>query len=67
MEGRLKQSGLLEKPLTLLSGIKPVSSSTSQVENASPTMEGAVEQVQDGLFAFGRMSRQSCGDINQSR
>ena len=48
MEGELKHGGLLEKPLALLSGVKPVSSGTSQVEDASPPVEGAVEQVQDG-------------------
>ena len=48
MEGWLKQGGLLEELLALLSGVKPVSSGTSQVEDASPTTEGAVEQVQDG-------------------
>ena len=67
MEGRLKQSGLLEELLTLLSGIEPVGGGTSQVEDASPAMEGAVEQVQDKLFAFGQMSRKSYSDINQSR
>ena len=41
MEGPLKQGGLL-------SGVEPVSSGTSQVKDASPTMEGAVEQIQDG-------------------
>ena len=51
MEGRLKQGGLLEEPLALLFGVKPVSSGTSQVENASPAMEGAVEQVQDGALS----------------
>ena len=48
MEGELKHGGLLEKPLALLSGVKPVDGGTSQVENASPAIEGAVEQVQDG-------------------
>ena len=47
MEGRLKQGGLLEKPLALLFGVEPVSSGTSQVEDASPAMEGAVERVRD--------------------
>ena len=67
MEGRLKQSGLLEELLALLFGVKPVSSGASQVEDTSPAMEGAVEQVQDKLFAFGQMSRKSYSDINQSR
>lgn len=48
MEGGLKQGGLLEELLALLFGVEPVSSSASEVENASPAMEGAVEQVQDG-------------------
>jgi len=48
VEGPLKQGSLLEELLTLLSGVKPVSSGTSQVEDASPAMEGAVEQIQDG-------------------
>ena len=48
MEGGLKQGGLLEKPLALLSGVKPVDGGTSQVEDASPAIERAVEQVQDG-------------------
>ena len=48
MESRLKQGGLLEKALALISGAESVSSRTSQVEDASPAIEGAVEQVQDG-------------------
>lgn len=48
MEGRLKQGGLLEELLALLFCVEPVSSGTSQVENTSPTIERAVEQVQDG-------------------
>lgn len=67
MEGRLKQSGLLEELIALLFGVKPVGGSTSQVEDASPAMEGAVEQVQDELFVFGRMSCQSYGDVNRCR
>ena len=67
MKGGLKHGGLLEELLALLFCVEPVSSGTSQVENASPAMEGAVEQVQDGLFAFGRMSHKSYDDINQSR
>ena len=53
MEGELKHGGLLEKPLALLSGVKPVSSGTSQVENTSPAMERAVEQIQDGPGVVG--------------
>ena len=53
MEGGLKQGGLLEKTLALLSGVEPVGSGTRQVEDASPPMEGAVEQVQDGPGVVG--------------
>ena len=42
IERRFMQGGLLEEALALVSG------GTSQVENASPAIEGAVEQVQDG-------------------
>ena len=52
MEGGLKHGGPLEEPLALLSCVEPVSGGTSQVEDSSPAMEGAVEQVQDELFAF---------------
>ena len=52
MEGWLKQGGLLEELLALLFGVKPVSSGTSQVKDASPPVEGTVEQVQNELFAF---------------
>lgn len=48
VEGRLKQSGLLEELLALLFGVEPVGGGTSQVEDASSAMEGTVEQVQDG-------------------
>ena len=48
MEGGLKHGGLLEELLALLFGVKPVGGGTSQVEDSSPAMEKAVEQVQDG-------------------
>ena len=53
MEGGLRHGGLLEELLALLFAVKPVSSGTSQVEDASPTVEGAVEQVQDGAGVVG--------------
>ena len=53
MEGGLRHGGLLEELLALLFGVKPVSSGTSQVEDASPAMEGTVEQVQDGARVVG--------------
>lgn len=52
MEGWLKQGGLLEESLALLSGVEPIGGGTSQVEDTSPAVEGAIEQVQDELFAF---------------
>lgn len=48
VEGWLKQGGLIKEPFALLSGVKPVGGGTSQVEDASPAIERAVEQVQDG-------------------
>lgn len=53
MERRLKHGGLLEELLALLSGVEPVGGGASQVEDASPAMEGAVEQVQDGPGVVG--------------
>jgi len=52
-EVRLKQGGLLQEALALLSGVEPVGSGARQVEDASPAMERAVEQVQDGPGVIG--------------
>ena len=63
MESRLKQGGLLEKALALISGVEPVSSGTSQVEDASPAMEGVVEQVQDGARVVGDVNPLHAGRV----
>ena len=53
MEGGLRHGGLLEELLALLFGVKPVGGGTGWGEDASPAMEGAVEQVQDGASVVG--------------
>lgn len=40
MEGQVKQRGLSEKPLVLLSHVELVGGGTSQVEDVSPPTEG---------------------------